>query len=337
MNKNISLESASGSDGIIVVLKDKIAFNPVYRVLIALLIIFAVFTLRSKDFLGPVIFPGILLLGAELAILAIGETLVIIAGEIDLSIASVYGWGALCAMLPSNAGLPYPLSVLIAIAFGCGIGFLNWLVTVKFRVPALITTLGSMWAFRGLLMGMFATTFMSYKGGESVLLRAFGGNNIGIFPKLFFWFLLIVGIFHILLNFTKLGNWVYATGGQREIARALGVNTNKTKLVCFMISGGLAAFAGAAYLGRMDWFMPWLGMSTMGFGLETEAIVASVMGGTAFTGGQGNLIAVCLAAFALSSFRSGLILIGMSSYWIDGALAVLLITFCIIRSIGQAR
>jgi ribose/xylose/arabinose/galactoside ABC-type transport system permease subunit len=272
-----------------------------------------------------------------LAILAIGETLVIIAGEIDLSIASVYGWGALCAMVPSNAGLPYPLSVLIAIAFGCFVGFLNWLITVKFRVPALITTLGSMWAFRGLLMGMFATTFLSYNGGESILLRAFGGNNVGIFPKLFFWFLLIAGIFHILLNFTKLGNWIYAAGGQTETARALGVNTSKTKLACFMISSGLAAFAGAAYLGRMDWFMPWLGMSTMGFGLETEAIVASVMGGTAFTGGQGNLIAVCLAAFALSSFRSGLILIGVSSYWIDSTLALLLITFCIIRSIGQAR
>jgi len=336
MNENMSLESVLSSEKILDILKDRIAFNPVYRVLIALIIIFAVFTFFSRAFLGPLIFPGILLLGAELAILAIGETLVIISGEIDLSIASVYGWGALFAILPSNAGLPYPLSFLLAIAFGCFVGFLNWFITVKLRVPALITTLGSMWVFRGLLMGLFATTFLSYKGGESVLLSSFGGN-ISIFPKLFFWFLLIVGIFNILLNHTKLGNWVYATGGQKEIARALGVNTDKTKLACFMISSGLAAFAGAAYLGRMDWFLTRLGMSSMGFGLETEAIVASVMGGTAFTGGQGNLVAVCLAAFALSSFRSGLILIGVSSYWIDGGLAVLLIVFCIIRSLGQSR
>ncbi len=335
MYRNTSLSTSISSGRIIDFIKDRIAFNPLYRVLLALIAIFAVFTLFSREFLSPMILPGILLLGAELAILSIGETFVIIAGEIDLSVASVYGWGALFALIPSNAGLPFPMSFLIALAFGCFVGFINWLITVRFRVPALITTLGSMWVFRGLLMGLFATTFLSFKGGESWLLKTFGGQ-VGIIPRLFFWFLFIAAVFYILLNYTKFGNWVYATGGQKETARALGVNTDKTKLACFMISSGLAAFSGAAYLGRMDWFLSRLGMSSMGFGLETEAIVASVMGGTAFTGGQGNLIAVALAAFALSSFRSGLILIGVSSYWIDGGLAVLLIIFCVIRSLGKA-
>ena len=84
-----------------------IAASPVYRVLIAIVIIFAVFTAFSAQFLGPIILPGIILMGSELAILTIGETFVIVSGEIDLSIASVYGWGALiCVVLP-NMGLPY--------------------------------------------------------------------------------------------------------------------------------------------------------------------------------------------------------------------------------------
>ncbi len=313
-----------------------LAYNPLYRVLIAIIVIFAVFTAISPQFLGPVIFPGILLLGADLSFLTIGETLVIICGEIDLSVASVYGWGACIALVVANLGLPYELSFLVALAFGCGVGFLNWLITDRFRIPSLITTLGTMWALRGLLMGAFTTTFLSYTGGPSALMSAFGGQ-VAIFPRLFFWFLGAAVIFTFVLNRTKVGNWMLATGGQRETARALGVNTSRTKLLAFMASSGLAAFAGAAYLGRMDWFLSRLGMSSMGFGLETEAIVASVMGGTALVGGQGNLVAVCLAAFALSSFRSGLILVGVSSYWVDGSIAVLLILFCVLQGLGKAR
>ena len=331
------VEGARATAGsVLSALRWAIASNPVYRVVIALVVIFAVFEGFSTEFLGFFIFPGILLLGAELALLTMGETFVIISGEIDLSVASVYGWGACLALIFANMGLPYELSILVALLFGCLVGFVNWLVTVRFRVPSLITTLGTMWLLRGLLMGMFSTTFLSYTGKPSLLMSWFGGQ-LAIFPRLFFWFVPLAVLFFVVLNRTKFGNWIFATGGNKEIARALGVNTNRTKLFTFMISSVLAAFAGAAYLGRMDWFLSRLGMSSMGFGLETEAIVASVMGGTVLTGGQGNLLAVCLAAFALSSFRSGLILVGVSSYWVDGMLAVLLIVFCILQGMGKAR
>jgi ribose/xylose/arabinose/galactoside ABC-type transport system permease subunit len=144
-------------------------------------------------------------------------------------------------------------------------------------------------------------------------------------------------VFYLILNHTSFGNWVFATGGSRETARALGVNTDETKLLCFMISGGLAVLAGAAYLGRFDWFLSRLGMSSMGFGLETEAIVAAVMGGVALTGGRGNILAVCLATMALASFRSGLILAGVNGYWVDGTISALLIFFCILQGIGKTR
>ena len=211
-----------------------------------------------------------------------------------------------------------------------------WLITVKFRVTALITTLGTMWVFRGLLTGAFGTTFLSYHGAPSLLKQSFGGQ-VWILPGLFFWSVAIALAFFLVLNHSSFGNWVFATGGNKETARALGVNTNKTKLFSFMISGGLAALAGAAYLGRIDWFLSRLGMSSMGFGLETEAIVAAVMGGTALTGGRGSIFAVCLATLALSSFRSGLILAGVNGYWVDGTISVLLILFCILQGLGKAK
>ena len=96
---------------IVAVQKKKIILRHEYTVIMALAIIFVFFSILSPNFLGPLILPGILLIGAELGILALGETMVIISGEIDLSIASVYGWAAVLATVLSNLGFPYPLSL----------------------------------------------------------------------------------------------------------------------------------------------------------------------------------------------------------------------------------
>lgn len=191
-----------------------------------------------------------------------------------------------------------------------------------------------MWVLRGLLIGVFGGYFFSYKGGPSLLLGLLGGK-IGFIPMLFLWFLGFGIIFSILLTQTKFGNWVFATGGDRDTARAIGVNTDRVKLTCFMIASGLAAFAGAAYLGRTRWFMTRIGMSNIDYGLELEAICVAVMGGTSFFGGVGSIIAVCLAALAFSSFKSGLTLGGVPGYWIDGFVVIVLIAFCILQKIKK--
>jgi simple sugar transport system permease protein len=333
--KNMPINNQNNqATSIVAVQKKKIILRHEYTVIIALAIIFVFFSILSPNFLGPLILPGILLIGAELGILALGETMVIISGEIDLSIASVYGWAAVLATVLSNLGFPYPLSLAIAVGFGCLIGYINGLIILKFKIPAMISTLGMMWILRGNLIGLFGGSFISYKGGESILLRSLGGR-VGYFPKLFFWFVGMAFLLNYLLYHTRLGNWIFATGGNREIARALGVNTNRSKIASFVVCSALAAFAGGAYIGRIDWFLTRIGMSSMGYGLEVEAIAASIMGGTAFTGGKGSIFAVSLAAFAFSSFKSGLILAGATGYWIDAAVAVLLIVFCLLQRIGR--
>jgi len=305
------------------VAKNRLWVHLELRVLIALLIIFGVFTSFSRQFLGPHILPGILLTGAELGIIAIGMSLLIISGEIDLSVASVYGWGVFLATVPTNMGLPFPLSVLIALAFGCFIGFLNGFITVRCKIPSFITTLGSMWILRGIEIGAFGKSFISYKGAPSLLLNSLEGR-IWFIPRLFFWFLGLAAIFSIILTRTRFGNWVFDAGGDKETARALGVRVDRVKLACFMITSTLAAFAGVAYLGRTKWFMGRVGMTQLGYGLEIEAICIAIMGGTSFSGGVGSIPAVCLAALAFSSFRNGLILMGASGYWLDAFVAILL-------------
>ena len=304
------------------------------RVLVALLIIFAVFTSFSRQFIGPHILPGILLNGAMLGIMGIGMSLLIISGEIDLSVASVYGWGVFLATIPTNMGLPFPLSVLIALAFGCFIGFLNGFITVKFKIPSFITTLASMWILRGIEVGIFGQSFFSYKGGPSLLLSSLSGK-VGLIPKLFFWFLGLAIIFSIILTRTKFGNWVFAVGGDKETARALGVKADRVKIACFMITSTLAAFAGVSYLGTTKWFMSRVGMTQCGYGLELEAICIAIMGGASFAGGIGSIPATCLAALAFSSFKNGFILVGIPSYWLDAFVAVLLVTFVILHTVRK--
>ena len=304
------------------------------RVLVALLIIIGFFTSFYREFIGPHILPGILLTGSTLGIMAIGMSLLIISGEIDLSVASVYGWGVFLATIPTNMGLPFPLSVLIALAFGCLVGFLNGFITLKFKIPSFITTLASMWILRGIEIGIFGQGFFSYKAGPSLLLSSLSGK-VGLVPKLFFWFLGLAVIFSIVLTRTKFGNWVFAVGGDKETARALGVRADRVKMACFMITSTLAAFAGVTYLGTMKWFMSRVGMTQSGYGLELETICVAIMGGTSFFGGVGSIPAVGLAALAFSSFKNGFILMGISSYWLDVFTAILLIIFVILHTVRK--
>jgi len=128
---------------------------------------------------------------------------------------------------------------------------------------------------------------------------------------------------------------VFAVGGDKETARALGVRADRVKIACFMITSTLAAFAGVTYLGTMKWFMSRVGMTQSGYGLELETICVAIMGGASFAGGVGSIPAACLAALAFSSFKNGFILMGISSYWLDVFAAILLITFVILHTVRK--
>ena len=298
------------------------------------LLFYVIFSNIATGFSSSGILHLILLVGAELGIITIGMSLLIISGEIDLSVASVFVFSTFITLTATNRGVPFALAALIALSCGCLIGLLNGCLTVKLRIPSFIVTLGGLLLWRAIVAGITSGEPTFYEREPSLFLSSLSGQ-VGLVPKLFFWFVGLAVIFSIVLTRTKFGNWVFAVGGDKETARALGVRADRVKIACFMITSTLAAFAGVTYLGTMKWFMSRVGMTQSGYGLELETICVAIMGGASFAGGVGSIPAACLAALAFSSFKNGFILMGISSYWLDVFAAILLITFVILHTVRK--
>ncbi len=260
---------------------------------------FLLFSLISYGFFSAQMLTVILLTGAELATITIGMTVLMIAGEIDLSVASVFVFSNYLVMVFSGIGLPFILCALIALAFGAAAGLLNSFLTLRFQIPSFVVTLGTLIFWRSAVAGITNGEPMYYKGKGSPLFGILGGQ-VGMLPDQFLWFLGFAVLFVVLLHFTRFGNHVYATGGNREIARALGVNTLKVKRLCFVISALLAAFTGVTFVTRSSYLDP-----IVASGMEFEAVAAAVIGGTLLTGGSGSLFASVVCAFVLKEIQIG--------------------------------
>lgn len=290
------------------------------------IIFFVIFANIAEGFFSASMFNVILLTGAELGTLTIGITLLIIAGEIDLSVASVFVFSNYVVLLLSNWGIPLPICILMALAYGAFAGFLNDFLSSRFRIPSFIVTLGTLIFWRSALAGFTNGEPTYYTGEASIIFKILGGQ-IGIFPNQFLWFLVFVIIFSLILTHSQFGNHILATGGNREIARALGVNTNQTKRVCFMISSMLAAFAGISYLARSSYLDP-----IVGTGMEFEAIAAAVIGGTVLTGGLGSVVGATVCAFLLKEIQIGMGAYGIHVEYYKVAVGILLVIAAVINN-----
>jgi simple sugar transport system permease protein len=138
--------------------------------------------------------------------------------------------------------------------------------------------------------------------------------------------ILVTILFEIILSGTRYGNWVYATGGNSAVARALGVNVDRVKLFNFMISGLLAGLGGCISFGRFRLVDP-----TLGMGMELETITAAVIGGTLLTGGYGSIVGAFIGAFLVGMVRTGLILAGAPAYWYRAFIGIVLVIAAIIN------
>jgi simple sugar transport system permease protein len=287
---------------------------------------FILFSSTARGFFSFEMLTVILLTGAELATLTIGVTILIIAGEIDLSIASVFVFSNYVVLLLSGLGVPLPISALLALAFGFAAGFLNGFLTLRFKIPSFVVTLGTLIFWRSAVAGLTNGEPMYYAGdvGKSIFLKILGGQ-IGIFPAQFLWFLGFAVLFALILSHTRFGNHIFATGGSSEIAKALGVNSDRTKMTCFVISGMLAAFAGVSFLARSSYLDP-----IVGTGMEFEAVAATVIGGTILTGGSGSIFSAVVCALLLKELQIGAGAFGVKTEYykvVVGALLVVAAVF----------
>jgi ribose transport system permease protein len=250
-------------------------------------------------------------LTAVLAVMAFGEAIVIATGEIDISVGSVSGIGAL-AFLGLAPVVGSGLALLGALACGILIGAMNGVFVALLGLPSLLVTLGTLFLFQG--VGYAVTSGFSFAATDSVrqqwIYNAVGNSGVAGVNAGVIWALVVLVVLQLGVFETPAGNRILAVGGDAASSFSRGVNVTKIKFGVFVVSGLLAAFAGvldAAFIGYAD--------GSFGATMELSAIAAAVLGGCHLTGGRISLIGTLFGAFVLRGIQSFLILLGVQPQW----------------------
>jgi simple sugar transport system permease protein len=289
---------------------------------IALLVILTgVFEVRSNGvFLGADNVRGILGLLPEVGLVSIGVTVLMICGEFDLSVGSVFALMPMLAAVLMERDMPFLPAVLIGLAVAAGIGFINGVITLRFGIPSFITTLGMLFMARSMTV-VISGGFPPVLPDElpTWLFTQFIGPG-GLIRVSFIWFVVIALLVSAMLSLTNFGNWLKSTGGFLEAASSLGIPVNRVKIICFMLSSVLAGFGGLIEVLRLGSPLP-----SIGEGLELQAVAAAVIGGTALTGGIGTVLGAIVGSLLIRVIDNGLVLTQVDSNWFKFAVGALTI------------
>jgi ribose transport system permease protein len=290
-------------------------------VIAALLILVLLFYALQPAFLSERNIRAILQVVSFVGIIAIGQTMLLVCGEFDLSVGSVAGLSAVvAAKLMTAFGWPVPLALVGGLATGGVIGLVNGLVVVKLRIPAFIQTLGMLFIGQGLIQ-LVTNGAPVYPLPDSV-----GAAGMQTFDVLFglgwsfIFFIIAAVVADFVLRRTVLGRNMYATGGNPEVARLVGINTNVYKVGAFVTIGLLAAIAGMFVMADLS-----SGTTSIGSGWELTVIAGVVVGGVSLFGGAGTLAGGIVGILLLQVVSSGLVVIGVSSNWQQIAIGVIMV------------
>jgi simple sugar transport system permease protein len=296
-------------------------------VMLALLTLILVFAGINSEFLALRTWGTISTFAAVMGIIALGATLLMVAGEFDLSVGSVCALsGMLFAMGTVNHGINTYMLLVGVLALGALLGFANGFVTLWTGIPSFITTLGTMLIWRGVVLGASGGFSISLADDRSGAMLWFGSNlGEGLYSGVLWW-LGLAALLHFVFQYTRLGNHILATGGNARAARGQGVNTTRIKLLCFSLSGALAALAGVVLFSQLQDLSP-----TAGDAYELYAIASAVIGGTLLTGGRGTIIGTLLGTTLIGVVQAGLVHAGIDSYWFRGFVGAFLVLSVILN------
>lgn len=290
-------------------MKPKINVAKIYRkygIMLIFITLFAVSSLINKNFLKPQNLMNILKQISVVTIIACGETLLIVAGLIDLSagltctLASCFAAGVLV-----STGNVF-LSIITGVVTGIVVGWCNGFLITHFKLQAFIATLAMTNVAKGITQ--------VYTGGTAIngvdKIRWLGQGYIGIVPVPVVLMLICVAVVFVLMKYTKLGLYVYAIGGNEKATSASGVNVKRMKRIFFCISGALVGLAGVLLMARMM-----SGQPSVGDGYEFDAITAAVVGGTSFTGGIGTVGGMLIGSIIVGMINNVLNLLNVSTQY----------------------
>lgn len=297
--------------------------------LIGLVAIVVIFGLLAPDFLSQRNLLNILQQSSINACLALGMTLVIISGGIDLSVGPTAAISAVITATMLVAGVPVPLAILAGLAIGAVCGLVNGVLVAYAGLQPFIVTLGTLSTYRAIAL--------IYTGGNPVLgvpagFRAlFNGSLLGL-PIPVIMVAVVALLAWVLLKKTPLGEYLLAVGGNEEAAYVAGVPIAITKITAYVISGVLAALASMILVGRLGAAEPILGNLW-----ELDAIAAAAIGGASLMGGKGSVIGTILGAIILGAMRNGLTLMNVQAFYQLLATGLIILVAMMIDRVTRGR
>jgi len=245
---------------------------------------------------------------SSVAIMAIGSTMVILTGGIDLSPGSAVALiTCMLAILVKLNGLPVAVGILIVLLLGAVLGFVNGVLSTYGRIPSFVVTLATLSAYRGLAFLVTEGTPIFYL--SPYLEPIFYGRFLGV-PLPFYYVLVFYLMAVVFLRYTVSGRAIYAVGGNESAARLSGIQVHRVRLLAFVLAGLMAGVAGVLMAARLN-----SGSPNYGAGMELQAIAAAVIGGASLTGGYGNIISTLFGAVTVAVVQNGLNLNAVPTAW----------------------
>jgi ribose transport system permease protein len=295
-----------------------------------LLLLWVILTIATPNFLTERNIPNLMRQGSMIAILALGETFVIITAGIDLSVGAITGFCTVVIAMLIQAGVPVWLSIILTLLVGLVIGLFHAFGITKMGLPPFIITLATLTSLRGigLLMTNGSTINITNKGFTDFATL----DWLGI-PSLFWMVILVALPSYVFLSHTRWGRYIFAVGSNPEAARLSGVRVQAIIYLAYSLSAVFAAFVGILLATRIG-----IGNATQADGWELQAIASSVIGGTSLFGAVGSIHGPLIGAFILATINNGANLLNVNSFWqriITGGLIILIVFFDQLRRRGR--
>lgn len=308
-----------------------------FTLLIALMVLFVTFAIMSEAFLSNTNLLNVMRQISTNTICAVGMTMIIILGYIDLSVGSALAFLSVIGALVFNSlatviegPILAAITLIIVVGTGVGIGTLSGFVTAKGKVPAFVTTLALMQILRGL---GYIITDGSPIPISNAAFKVYGSGWVGDFipvPVVIMIIVILSGIF--ITQFTRFGRYIYAIGGNQQASQWSGLKTDKIVILVFALSGGLYGMASMIMAGRLGGGFP-----AAGTGAEMDAIAAAILGGSSLAGGKGTIVGTLIGAVMIGFINNGLTLLDVSTYWQQVLMGVIILVAVLLDIKSKAK
>jgi ribose transport system permease protein len=299
----------------------QIVNNRLFGVILVAVIMFVILSFASPFFFTSVNLINLLNQTALKAVLAVGMTLVIIMGGIDLSVGAIVSVSAMFAadIMRQNGEAGILPAILTALAVGLVCGALNGFIIAKLELAPFLVTMATMNIYRGI--GYVYSNATTIRGMPKKWMEPW----TAALPMAVIVLLVVIVVVFLIIKLTKYGRYIFAIGGNETASKLSGINTVRVKIVTYSILGLACAVCGLIYLGRMS-----SSEANAGMGYELDAIAAAAIGGASLAGGKGSVLGALLGAFILSMLMNGLTLLSVQAYYQTISTGVIIIIAIVI-------